>query len=302
MNSNKETYKSSKARIVVPYPITHHFKPGEEFAGSALIHMMHTRFPFRSLAEWEERVKSGRVGINKDTVSPEQILNADDEVFHHNPKVIEPSVPDEVSVLEEADDYLIVNKPAPMPMHPGGRYYKNTLTSILEEMGHVDLKIVHRLDAVTSGIVLFAKNKTFAKQAMQQFRDGTVQKKYYALVHGVPNEDETVIQEPIRRKQGFVFESGNDLEGAKEAETRFKVIERLDGRSIIACYPKTGRTHQIRLHLKAWGHPIIDDPIYGPNGDESSRRSQNIGISLVNASLVSPGLKVKASILAPEWR
>ena len=301
MTSKVETYKSSKVRLVKPYPITHHFKPGDEFLGQSLSDMMSSRFPFRSQAAWDERITSGKVGVNEEKVASTYILTKQDEVFHHNPNVIEPSVPDEVEILQETNDYLIVFKPAPMPMHPGGRYFKNTLTAILEEMGFTDLRIVHRLDAVTSGIVLFAKNKTFAKEAMQQFQSGKVEKMYYAEASGVPDEDEMIINESIRRKQGFVFESGENLDGAKEAETKFKVVERRQNSSIIACYPKTGRTHQIRLHLKAWGYPIIDDPIYGPNGDESSSRTQNIGISLKNARLSCNQIGIHAELDIPEW-
>ena len=101
-----------------------------------------------------------------------------------------------------------------------------------------------------------------------------------------------IINTPIKRKTGFVFESNPDLTNAKPAETIFTVIERKEDSAIIKCEPKTGRTHQIRLHLEHWGYPIIDDPIYGPNGDKTSKKAQKTAISLVNAGLVIEGLGV----------
>ncbi len=290
MTSNNAIFKTSrqlsrKVRIVEPYPITHEFKVEPEFVGISLLHLMATKFPFHSSKEWEHRIESGRVWVKEQINDPNHLLSETDLIFHHNPKVIEPSIPDEIEILKETEEYLIVFKPAPMPMHPGGRYFKNSLSEVLKEMGYGDLRITHRLDAVTSGIVLFAKSKEFAKQVMKCFSDGRVSKTYMAQVSGIPDEQTITINTSIRRKQGFVFETGHDLEGAKEAMTHFEVVSQDKDSSIIKCIPETGRTHQIRLHLAEWGYPIIDDPIYGKEGDESSNTTQNLGISLVSTGL-----------------
>ncbi|MCR9131031.1 MAG: pseudouridine synthase [bacterium] len=281
-------------RIVAPYPITHEFKATQEFVGKTLLEMMCTKFPFRTKSEWNKRIEEGRVFLENRDSKPDTILTNFDEIRHHNPAVIEPSVPDTVRIIEETDSYLAVFKPAPMPMHPGGRYFKNTLKSILEEKGFEGLKITHRLDAVTSGIVLFAKNKEFAKQVMQAFMTGNVEKEYHATVFGVPTESAKTIQSKIRRKHGFVFESGGELDSGQVGITHFEVISSSPetNTSLIRCNPITGRTHQIRLHLAEWGYPIIDDPIYGPNGDRSSRKTQNVGISLISKQLYIPSLGI----------
>lgn len=247
--------------------------------------MMCTKFPFRSDEEWETRIRIGRVYVNEEKVEPDFTLSQKDEVFHHNPRVVEPAVPDEAEVLEEHEDYLIAFKPAPMPMHPGGRYFKNTLMEILKEQGYDDLRITHRLDAVTTGIVLIARNKAFAKEAMLCFSNGKVTKTYYAVVDGIPKEQSITINAPIKRKHGFVFESDENLEGAREAVTHFKVVETYENKALVKCTPETGRTHQIRLHLAKWGYPIVDDPIYGKEGDQTSRTVQKRAISLVNSGL-----------------
>ena len=289
-------------RIVKPYPITYRFKVKSEFEGRTLLDLMSERFPFHGSNVWKTKIQNGLVGVNGEAASEGVTLSAKDEVYHHNPKVKEPSVPDEVEILHQTEDYLIAFKPAPLPMHPGGRYNKNSLTAILEEMGHSDLRIVHRLDAVTSGLVLFARNKAFAQKAMKCFSRSEVKKTYYAMVAGNPEEESITIDTPIRRKTGFVFESKLGLKHAKEAITCFEVVERGEYSAIVKCSPKTGRTHQIRLHLEQWGFPIIDDPIYGINGDKSSKRAQKTGISLLNAGLEIEELGVKWELDLPgEW-
>ena len=293
--------KLCKVRIVEPYSITHQFKPEVDFYGRSLLELMSIKFPFHPIDEWRQRIENGRVYVNDEPVSPTFLLSRDDLIYHHNPAVKEPSVPDDVRIVEETEDYLAVFKPAPMPMHPGGRYNKNTLKYILEERGFSDLRITHRLDAVTSGVVLFAKNKVFAKQVMLAFSGGNVEKEYVAVVSGEPKEDCFEIQSRIRRKQGFVFESGADFETGFKAHTKFEVVERWGDSSLVKCKPVTGRTHQIRLHLREAGNPIIDDPIYGPNGDTSSKRKQNVGISLASVKLKIPDLNIKLEILDYEF-
>jgi RluA family pseudouridine synthase len=283
-------------RIISPYSITYRFKVKSEFNGRTLLDLMHTRFPFHEVKMWETKIQNGYVGVNGEEVPSQYTLSLQDEVFHHNPKVIEPAIPDEVKILKETEDYLIVFKPAPLPMHPGGRFNKNSLTKILEDKGFQDLRIVHRLDSVTSGLVLFARTKQFAQKAMYCFSRSDVKKTYYALVRGIPEVDQITIDSPIRRKNGFVFESEPGLKHAKGAITHFEVVERRTDSALVKCSPKTGRTHQIRLHLEQWGYPIIDDPIYGIDGDRSSQRAQKIAISLVNAGLEIEELGLKYEI------
>lgn len=286
-------------RIVPQYPITHRFRVADEFEGQSLLQMMIKRFPFRAPAEWQQRILDGRVGIENRAFTPDTLLKLTDQIYHHNPAVTEPSVPDEVKVLQEDENYILVYKPAPMPMHPGGRYNKNTLTEILKDQGYSDLKIVHRLDAVTTGLVLFARNKDWSRNAMECFRQGKVEKSYYALVSGVPDTDSMVIDSPIRRKTGFVFETAPGLQRAKEACTQFEVVLRGEQMAVVRCRPETGRTHQIRLHLERWGYPIWDDPIYGPGGDKSSRKAQNIAIGLFNAGLRIDALNIRKELDIP---
>ena len=296
VTSNPKKIISRKVRIVNPYPITHHFKPDIEFVGKTLLELLTNKFPFNTELVWRERIREGRVYLENRDCSYNTLLEQKDEIRHHNPSVIEPSVPNEVEILHESEEFLAVFKPSPLPMHPGGRYNKNSLTWMLQEIGFKHLKITHRLDAVTSGIVLFAKNKPFSKKVMEAFSSGNVEKEYHALIVGVPLENKKTIESKIRRKKGFVFESGLHLDTGQDAITHFEVIKTYDSTSLVKCRPVTGRTHQIRLHLAEWGFPIIDDPIYGINGDRSSKKTQNKGIALLSSKLTIESLHIHLSL------
>ena len=214
--------------------------------------------------------------------------------------VKEPSVPNTVKVVREEEEWMIVYKPSPMPMHQGGRYYKNTLTFILNEMGYSDTNIVHRLDAVTSGLVLLAKNRDMAHRLQGAFTGNGVRKWYYAVVNGVPETPSFMVDIPIRRKRGFVFECGPNLENSKPAKTHIELCQTDQEISLVKCSPITGRTHQIRLHLKEAGIPILDDPIYGPNGDESGNQLQDRPIFLQSSGLSVDEFSIHAEIGPPE--
>ncbi len=272
-------------RIVEPYDFTHKFRVNPSEAGKELQDILTERLPFRSASVWAERIREGNVYVEGNAVEPGHILSENQRVTHRNTGVIEPSVPDEVQIMAENRFFIMVNKPAPMPTHPGGRYNKNTLISVLEEMGYRNLHIVHRLDSVTSGLLILAKDPESARRFQQALAGGKVRKSYEAIVLGKPEVARIVIRRPIKRKDGYVFTCSDD-EDAKSAETRFEVIESHEGWSRVRCEPVTGRTHQIRLHLKEWGHPIWDDPLYGSIEKQVTGQTlQNRGISLVNIEM-----------------
>lgn len=261
--------------------------------------MLILRFPFKSREEWLRRIQDGFIRLNDHLVTADAVLNRNHVLTHFNPRVKEPAVPDQIEIIEETEDYLVVLKPAPMPVHPGGRYFKNSLIEILKEKGHPNLKIIHRLDAVTSGLLIFGKNSEFTREIFQYFQKGQVTKQYYALVSGCPQEDEKIVDIPIRRKEGFRFECDlNHRQDSKSAITRFEVRQRFEKYSLIACYPETGRTHQIRLHLLHWGYPIYDDPIYGFETDD--KVIQNRGIHLFNAQIEIPELNIDYLLPPPD--
>ncbi|RPF80873.1 MAG: RluA family pseudouridine synthase [Rhodothermaceae bacterium TMED105] len=317
--------ESRPIRIVEPYAHTRHVKIPTSFQGVPLIDFLSERYPYRSRAYWAERVQAGDVRIEGSDMShPEDVFKRASAVTFFTPRVVEPTVPDEVGIVGEGEGWVAVQKPAPMPVHPGGRYFKNTCLAITEELLGQKIYPVHRLDAVTSGLVVFATDDRMASTMTQALSEGRVEKEYRAHVFGRVEDDEQIIDQPIRRKSGFVFESvplevtaqeAADTEptiesskskgrgNLKQAQTLIRVLERGQDSSLVQCIPLTGRTHQIRLHCQAMGHPILEDPIYGPDGDASGKTLQNGAIRLQHAAMRWPTLGISLRLDPPSgWK
>lgn len=295
MTNLKREKSACPVRVVAPYELTRTIRVKPADSGKTVLDFFDERFPYLGRDRWMDRIERGWVLDGVQPVTADFTVKPHLNLCHFSPKVKEPAVASDVRVLDESDDWLAVYKPAPLPMHQGGRYYKNTLLFMLGEMGYKNLKIVHRLDAVTSGVVLLAKHKDSAKKLRAAFESGNVRKVYRAVVSGEMMKPMTV-EASIRRKRGFVFECGENLTGAKPAITKFIPEEIRDGKTVVRCEPVTGRTHQIRLHLKYAGFPIFDDPIYGPNGDDSGLKLQNSAISLRSFGITVEEMGIAAVI------
>lgn len=297
--SKSVNFKSSRVRIVEPYPLTRTLIVKPKDNGKLLINFLHERFSYVGVDEWVERINRKWLWFSNGDATPDSVIKSNQLIYHHTEKVLEPSVPDDVNVIVENEEWMIVYKPSPMPMHQGGRYYKNTLSYILSEMGYEEANIVHRLDAVTSGLVLLAKNREMANRLQSAFTGNEVHKWYYAIVKGVPKKKCVTVDIPIRRKQGFVFECGFNLENSKPAKTIIELCRTNQEISLVKCTPISGRTHQIRLHLREAGIPVLDDPIYGPDGDETGKQLQVRPIFLQSSGLSLDELSIHAEIEPP---
>jgi 23S rRNA pseudouridine1911/1915/1917 synthase len=187
------------------------------------------------------------------------------------------------TIIYEDDTLLAVNKPSGLVVHADGRTVEPTLSDWviahyphLKDIGGmhtldtgryaVRAGILHRLDRETSGIILIAKNDEAFYFLQRQFLDHSIQKTYFAIVEGVLDAKEGVIDLPIGRSRADFrqFTTGDDARGTlRSAVSQFKVLQQGNGFALLELSPQTGRTHQLRVHMKALGHPIVSDTRYG---------------------------------------
>ncbi|MGC1514424.1 MAG: RluA family pseudouridine synthase [Maribacter sp.] len=224
----------------------------------------------------QQAAKDGNVWVNDEVVKSNYKVKAGDEVkvmFKHPPHeflLVPENIP--LDIVYEDDVLLIVNKPAGMVVHPGHGNYTGTLINAL--IYHTDNLpansnerpgLVHRIDKDTSGLLVVAKTEAAMTHLAKQFFDKTSEREYIALVWGNVEEDEGTVEghvgrNPKNRLQMHVFPDGEE---GKEAVTHFKVLERLGYVTLISCSLETGRTHQIRVHMKHIGHTLFNDERYG---------------------------------------
>ena len=224
----------------------------------------------------QQAAKDGHVWVNDEIVKSNYKVKAGDEVkvlFEHPPHellLIPENIP--LDIVYEDEVLLVVNKPPGMVVHPGHGNYSGTLINAL--IYHTDNLpvnsnerpgLVHRIDKDTSGLLVVAKTEAAMTHLAKQFFDKTSDREYIALVWGNVEEDEgTVVghvgRNPKNRLQMHVFPDGEE---GKEAVTHFKVLERLGYVTLLSCKLETGRTHQIRVHMKYIGHTLFNDERYG---------------------------------------
>lgn len=247
-----------------------------EFDGQPLIDCLCGILKHVSRAEWLKTCEEGRLlkrvvpegiaGPAPKPVGPDTIVRGGDRLLHVQRAMIEPDVNASIRILHEDEAVIIVHKPAPLPMHPCGRFNRNTLTSILGEVYRpYNPRPVHRLDANTSGLVLFAKSRRIAQRLQAQFESGKIEKQYLTRVAGHPAQDEFRSDAPISSNVGVVGSYRVDWEQGQPASTLFRVLQRnRDKTTLLEVTPITGRTNQIRIHLWDMEFPIIGDPTYLP--------------------------------------
>ena len=222
----------------------------------------------------QDLIKSGNVLVNDKTVKPNYNLKENDEI---KVTIIDPEVSDIVpqdiplDVYYEDEDVIVINKPSGMVVHPGCGNYDNTLVNALmfhckdlsSINGVIRAGIVHRIDKDTSGLLVSCKNDFSHHHLSEQFFNKTVKRKYYALVHGVINHNLGKIDAPIGRDSSN-RQMMSIVNNGKHAVTHVKVLERFTDYTFIELQLETGRTHQIRCHMKYIGFPLVGDPVYGP--------------------------------------
>jgi len=204
--------------------------------------------------------------------------------------------PSVIPVLYVDDHLLVVSKPAGLPSLVDG-YNREApyLTGILKET-YPALWVVHRLDRQTSGVIVFARTAAAHRDLNTQFEQRRAVKTYHALVQGLPAWDSRSIRLPLRADGDRRHRTVVDHQRGKPAETDLLVLERFDQVALLRATPHTGRTHQIRAHLAAVGHPIVSDPLYG--GAELSGLPR-LGLHAYSLRLFHPGSKGEMEFIAP---
>lgn len=239
----------------------------EECDGKTLLEALCRVVRNVSSSEWEAECARGLiVNLDQKPVAADRIVRAGEHFRHIFPNTTEPDVNGHVEILYEDEALIVVNKPAPLPMHAGGRFYRNTLKYLLHEVYHPQRPHpAHRLDANTTGVVLVTRTQHFAGRLQPQFERGQVEKLYLVRVQGSPPEDVFSCDAPISTGSGELGSRTVDMDNGQTARTEFRVRQRnADGTTLLEARPLTGRTNQIRVHLWHLGFPVCGDAAYLP--------------------------------------
>jgi len=228
----------------------------------------------------QQAINAGMVTVNKKTIKQNYKIKALDEIIVFSDMSPEDTdvVPEkmDIDIIYEDEDIMVINKPAGMVVHPGSGNYSGTLLNgvawylMQKDPGLNEEKLpryglVHRIDKNTSGLLLMAKNDKAMSNLARQFFDHTVKRKYMALVWGDLKKDEGTIIANVGRnlRHRKLFEAYPEGDHGKEAITHYKVLERFNYVTLVECVLETGRTHQIRVHMKYLGHPLFSYDFYG---------------------------------------
>ncbi len=244
--------------------------PGEA-EGIRLDHYLAGRFTYRSRTAWQQVIRAGEIRLNGRTAVPSRQLHAGEVItlLLNDAENPEPEVRRDYSVLADLPDYLVIDKPGNLPVHPSGCYFNNTLQRLLiPQYGTVHP--VNRLDRETSGVTLFAKSGKAAGMLAALFERNKISKTYFAIVAGDFPEELSApgflmpdTASPVAKKRRFASVLPPGVTDYETCSTDFRCIRRENGMSLVRCHPATGRLHQIRATLCSLGFPLAGDKIYG---------------------------------------
>lgn len=267
------------------------------------------RFPELSRSHVQKLIEQGNVLVDGTVRKANYKLRGGEAVQVTVPQAEPISVEPEdipLDILYEDKDIIVVNKARGMVVHPASGVYSGTLVNALlfhcQDLsginGEIRPGIVHRLDKDTSGVMVCAKNDTAHLDLADQIRTKTAHRTYWAIVHGNIKEEAGIIKGDIgrhptdRKKMAIVRENG------KPAVTHFKVLERFGEYTLVECKLETGRTHQIRVHMTSIGHPLVNDPKYGPK-KSSPFAINGQALHSLQLTLTHPVTKEEMTFTAP---
>ena len=253
--------------------------PAED--GQRLDAFLADSLPNLSRTRIQRLIADGRVTVDDDRVRPSHRLAAGQNVAVALPEPVSTELrpqPARLSVVHEDADLVVVDKPPGLTVHPAAGQPDGTLANALLALypevegvgGPGRAGIVHRLDKGTSGLLVAARTEASHASLTAQFKDRLVSKRYEALVVGALSEERAVIEAPVgrhsRQRQRMAV-----VRDGRPAATPYRVLERYRGYTLVEASPKTGRTHQVRVHFASIGHPLAGDPTYGRRHPELDR-------------------------------
>ena len=222
------------------------------------------RFSYQDEEEWSRQICAGKIIVNGKVALIGQKLRASDLTITNGGFRIEPAADRTLNVIYEDKDIRAFNKSAPIPVHPCGRYFKNSMTEVLKGVYPDEVpRPIQRLDVMTTGVIVFARTQKAAAFLMQEFKQNRVEKEYFALVEGVPRSKKFTIDKPIGKLAASKRVVGEGIPGSQPARTDVEWLTSINNISLLRVTPRSGRTNQIRVHLASEGLPIYNDSVYG---------------------------------------
>ncbi|XP_071447087.1 pseudouridylate synthase RPUSD2-like [Hetaerina americana] len=263
-------YIENGLRKVYPYHFTFTTFTKGRWVGQKILDVFAKEFRSHPAGEYEQAIRSGSLTVNCKKVDVDYCLKHNELLSNTVHRHEVPVTAEPITIVHADKELVVVNKPASIPVHPCGRYRHNTVVFILaKEHGLRGLRTIHRLDRLTSGILLFGRNSQRTKLMEQQIRNRQVRKEYVCRVEGEFPSSQVDCHEPIHVVSYKIGVSKVSPTG-KQCHTDFQRLSYNGSTSVVLARPHTGRMHQIRVHLQYLGFPIVNDPLYnstvfGPN-------------------------------------
>ncbi len=267
--------------------------------------VLSTQIPERSRAFWQKAIDAGYILVNEEVCQEKKTkLKTSDNIAINIPK--QAKTVNAIEIIYEDADVVVVNKPTGMLAHNKSHWLpeQSVVESIFDKLEHDKLKdsfrpgIVHRLDRATSGVMIIAKNTETLGYLQKQFANRSVKKKYLAITSSTPKHLEAEVDIALGRDPKTPTSFRADKEG-KESRTYYKVIDHDTKHSLVELWPRTGRTHQLRVHMKSVGTPIVGDELYGTEtADRLMLHANYLELRLPNGEITAFEAKIPDEITA----